>query len=137
MNWNITQTGYVPDGTDFYLDGNGVRHIRWYGLPRDSDGTGINPTNWLLSNSSPQTGYVLPLAYYLNYATFNSNLATFASFEKLAYSYGSTFNHYICAWDAASGALRPTMFRITIELIDADGRLTSPRVFQYILPVQS
>jgi hypothetical protein len=27
------------------------------------------------------------------------------------------------------------MFRITIELIDADGRLTSPRVLQYILPV--
>ncbi|HEX4053087.1 MAG TPA: hypothetical protein VHX86_02370 [Tepidisphaeraceae bacterium] len=33
-------TGLGPDGQiDFYLDANGNKHIRWYGMPRSSTGT--------------------------------------------------------------------------------------------------
>ena len=37
---NMTNLG--PDGQiDFYLDANGNKHIRWYGMPRSS--TGVTP----------------------------------------------------------------------------------------------
>jgi len=130
---NFTEPGFVPDGTDFYLDSNNVRHIRWYGLPRDSNGDGVIDT--VTSASSGGVQDVLPLAYFLG---TSAAPAPVAGLEQIVLP-----NRYICAWDATpKGAsptvpkiARPTMFRITIEVIDATGRLTSPRVFQYILPV--
>ncbi len=36
---NGNMTGLGPDGQiDFYLDANGNKHIRWYGMPRSSTG---------------------------------------------------------------------------------------------------
>jgi type II secretory pathway pseudopilin PulG len=133
---NFRQAGFVADGTDFYLDTNNVRHIRWYGLPRDSNGDGkIDTVN------NAQSGFVqdvLPLAYFLGTSAAPIN----APWEQypLLNSWPAVLNQYICAWDAtpsggANFTKRPTMFRITVELIDADGRLNSPRVLQYIVPV--
>jgi hypothetical protein len=37
---NGNMTGVGPDGqVDFYLDANGNKHIRWYGMPRSTTGT--------------------------------------------------------------------------------------------------
>ncbi len=143
---NIVTAGFVPDGTDFYLDVNGIRHIRWYGLPRSVTGSAQIDTNvaGLASGSSfYYTADVLPLAYYLNPTTFATSLPNVANFEKLVFAYSppNPANHYICAWDASASTspvhdVRPTMFRITIELADPSGRLGNTRVIQYVLPVQ-
>ena len=147
-SWNIhlatVAKPFIPDGTDFYVDGSGVHHIRWYGLPRDANGDGqISIAGVgvgvpvLAAGQSPD---VLPLAYYLGTPTaffqapFEENVQNWNSAWSTNPS-ASTFNQYVCQWDATSSAIRPTMFRITIELIDADGRLSSPRVLQYIVPV--
>ena len=43
---NGNMTGLGPDGQiDYYLDANGNKHIRWYGMPRSS--TGVAPSRRL------------------------------------------------------------------------------------------
>ena len=66
--------GLTPDGViDFTIDANGVRHIRWYGMPRDVDGDGAIPGP-ALAPATPGTATdpvllqsidVRPLADYL------------------------------------------------------------------------
>lgn len=146
---NFTQgTLFQPDGTDFYVDINGVRHIRWYGLPRASSGNGTPSTAGVgvgASPTYPQTPDVLPLAYYLGTpaAPVNAPWEVWPSVGTWP-AVPTSLDRYICGWDATPGASattpkypRPTMFRITLEVIDPNGQLSSPRVFQYILPVQS
>jgi type II secretory pathway pseudopilin PulG len=144
--WNVAvATGanpYQPDGTDFYVDQSGARHIRWYGLPRSVRG-GVVDTNVAGTNVGGvevETADVLPLAYYCSSPPSVSSPIT-APFESgvpapaPVPTYSPQFNHYICAWGSTAGTPRPTMFRITAELIDTNGRLNSPRVIQYIVPV--
>jgi len=157
--WNIFMASaaapYSGDGTDFYVDVSGVRHIRWYGLPRSVAG-GVPSTLGVGSTatSTVQTADVLPLAYYLGtpVAPFNAPFEAWPTLGNWPATVNA-LNRYICAWDAtpinnqnnlqpaapstACQLARPTMFRITLEVIDPNGQLSSPRVFQYILPVQS
>ena len=133
----VTTPGLTPDGqTDFYVDASGVRHTRWYGLYRSTNG------NRVTSGSSPPAGSAL-----VNISTAGNNpdvvpVSTFTggtvAFERLL-----TANHYVCGWDAtpttATNTIavvpRPSMFRITIQMTDAAGRLGSGQTFQYIVPV--
>jgi hypothetical protein len=82
---NGNMTGLGPDGQiDFYLDANGNKHIRWYGMPRSSTGA-LHPDglakNVLIRgfDSSAKTPDTLnekttatsppPMTYMLNYFT--------------------------------------------------------------------
>ncbi len=83
---NGNMTGLGPDGQiDFYLDANGNKHIRWYGMPRSSTGAphpdGVTSNNVLIrgfdaSAASPDTltekttaASPPPMTFMLNYFT--------------------------------------------------------------------
>ena len=77
---NGNMTGLGPDGQiDFYLDANGNKHIRWYGMPRSSTGVphldGPGSSNLVLirgfdaaANETMKIG-ATPTAVLLNYFT--------------------------------------------------------------------
>jgi prepilin-type N-terminal cleavage/methylation domain-containing protein len=154
-------TGGKTDGEiDYYLDTNGfpndsskwVKRIRWYGLPRDTNGDGrIDISD------------VLPLAdvidYYANSTPNSPNLkvngvTAFAPWEKVLPNPGlmampsldyANFRpspsqrttgpmaaknfRYVCAWHNDA----PMMIRISMKFDDPTGKLQDGQWYEYVL----
>jgi prepilin-type N-terminal cleavage/methylation domain-containing protein len=132
----------TSDGTvDFYVASNGTQQIRWYGMPRDTNGDGKIP-GWVSGRTNNQMPDVVPLRDVFrtcagqsssNGATFERNIASSLPpvSDYAAVSGGMTASgSYTCAWDP--GDTRPKMIRITLVLDDARGRLPRAQSFEYI-----
>ena len=62
-------TGLGPDGQiDYYLDANGNKHIRWYGMPRSSTGV-MHAAGDTLGGSGPDPRLTTPANGEISTAT--------------------------------------------------------------------
>lgn len=122
--------GDFTNDTDGVIDYvKGTSQIRWYGLPRDTNGDGaisatqgdVAPVRDIIPSTSskpkPDFERALPAAS-TNYAT------------------EATLNRYIAAWDA-NDQNRPKMIRITlgIDRPEAEGKLLDGLSFEYVFNV--
>jgi len=149
--FNNAATPLVDGEIDFVVVGtpangpNARKQIRWYGMPRDTNGDGAipgqsAPTATVNANGMPDT---VPLRDVL--ATFGQPAAGFEKFETtpasaflaIANDYanpvsGLKFNQtYTCAWGPADN-VRPRMIRLTIVIDDPNGRLPDGQTYEYV-----
>ena len=111
---SVTDTATHASVLDYKIVGT-VRQIRWYGLLRDIDGDGTPDVNTV----SHSWGLASPL-----------------SFEK-----GIIGTTYTCAWGpaelpASGPSLKPAMIRITIQVVDPNGRLPDGLTQEYIFKIR-
>lgn len=155
-------TALAPDGVlDHYYDPKtGVRHIRWYGFPRDLDGNGKiqSYTPSMTNGNDDQLTDVVPVRDVA--MTFNVNYNVMAPsllFERhivfadasltapttslpLPPSGGDyaapgvlgTNNYYTAAW-GPNDTNRPKMLRIIATVDDPNGRLSDGQTFEYVI----
>jgi prepilin-type N-terminal cleavage/methylation domain-containing protein len=156
-------TDFGPDGVlDFYYQNN-VRHIRWYGFPRDADGDGqilgyngqTNGQNDTITDVVPVRDIARTLNT-INYFNVNPNPFAFErnlrpdhlsqtqpsiALQSLP-NYASTpgglqaGEHYTVAWGPDTDALgikRPKMIRIIATVDDPNGRLSDGQTFEYVI----
>jgi hypothetical protein len=85
-----------PGQIDMVIDATGQTGIRWYGLPRDTNGDGTNDVDMVATAHGPQL------------------------FER-----GQTANTYLVAWGPAEldAGLGPQLIRLTVRVIDPRNRL--------------
>jgi len=143
-------TAYASDGQLDFTMVNGVKQIKWYGMPRNTSG---------LSGIKAANGDVVPLRDWLRLAvasTGSANPLPCASFEQPQTSTGSgylTYPPYLT--DYSNGALTPAqanagytcafgpndiapkLIRISITLDDPTGRLPDGLTYQYVFSVPS
>jgi hypothetical protein len=131
-----TITGNTDGQIDFIVDAAGSHRVRWYGLPRDTDGDGAIGIN-----------DVIPLADVLEYfqITVNGNQPALAPWENqqdlpnpslkgLGNNYAtfpaSSANQfkYTCAWHNDA----PPMIRILVKIDDPTGKLQDGQWYEYI-----
>jgi len=165
---NVTKSG--ADGTiDFVIPtlasgvpDKGVRKIRWYGLPRDTNGDGVifgrtstAPGNARGNNDLPD---VIPLRDILAivnappalFERYDANTSpTIASHNAIPMlsprtDYGlsasgaapaggmAAGDTYTCAWQFAT----PKMIRIVMQLEDANGRIVNSTPFEFVFSIQ-
>lgn len=156
IDFNIWHAGQ-PDET---------RTIRWYGLPRKADGSDISVSNPLIfpddpANPAPNRGYadVLPVSCSRRVP----GAPTFPALpvSKLPFEHNITTTEYTCAWSRSEAdldnlpahavtapyvipdlpvgvprTLAPKLIRITIQLLDQDGRVEDGMTQQYVFPVK-
>jgi prepilin-type N-terminal cleavage/methylation domain-containing protein len=145
MSQNL-HPGFADDGTspvagkqdgvvDYYTDPTDpqhVRHVLWYGAPRDVNGDGV--VN-LVNDVMPASTAIGQMA--------GGPVGAFA-FERNVPAIGAAFSTrtspqasqpYVCCWDAttdAAGIPRPRMIRITIAIDDPNSRLNTEQIYQYV-----
>lgn len=152
----VVSTANPGDGIDYYIetvqDRNGVnttvRHIRWYGLPRDGDNDGVIrfaldspdvvPVRDVRGSVAPFERRVPPVA--ANYLTVISEVGTSPD--------GSS---YLCAWspfelDPTNSqadittpsyfAGVPSMVRVIVEVVDPATPGSQPLRQEYIFPLK-
>jgi hypothetical protein len=143
-------TAVAPDGIlDHYYDpATGVRHIRWYGFPRDLNGDGhiagfvAGRTNDQLVDVVPVRDVALTCTTGVPYYTQNPNPLAFerhmapldlplslpaASDYTVSVSKGE---YYTAAW-GPNDTNRPKMIRIIATVDDPNGRLSDGQTFEY------
>jgi prepilin-type N-terminal cleavage/methylation domain-containing protein len=139
-----------PLGTVDYIFTAGapdVRQIRWYGLPRDTDEDGINDVQLLstapllLAGGGPATARFTPAT---SPQKFPAATPPVSGVERSAtFAWGPTVSGGDPVADsigpppttAAPGAgnnVRPSLIRITMQLLDANGRLTEGPRIEYV-----
>lgn len=127
--------------------GGGIRRIRWYGRPRDVDGDGfatgvddvkpIVPGRWNLSHSGTNTPWpsVLPP---IGPPTNMANIAVEHPFDS-GFGPGTGYVAAFRSPDVPSAAFpndrKPSMIRLTITLVDRQGRLQEGQTIEHILRV--
>jgi hypothetical protein len=133
---NGTVTGNIPDGIlDFDRDGSGgVQQTQWYGMPRDVDGNGIATVD---PSSDSAGGDVVPVHIKAGTPTPSPTVLGQFPFEK-AYTPGG---HYIVAFGPADLyatplPLKPSLIRITVDLVDAGGNLTDGLSREFVFKVR-
>lgn len=126
--------------TDFVVDSSGVKKIRWYGFPRDTNGDG---------KIVAADGDVVPLWRSIGASALtkceraDTTPATNASPPVS----NSGIVQYLVAWGPDSDSWfntqiptpRPTMIRVTYTLDDpsaADARIGAGQTFEYVFKVQ-
>ncbi|MCC6239085.1 MAG: type II secretion system protein [Phycisphaerales bacterium] len=157
-----TMTDKGTDGQiDYYYDppnaADAVKKIRWYGLPRDTNGDGaINYVDviplrdlWELvyKNLTPADdpdGRVGPQAPFEKFpgdvypdATMPVNVSTGEHLPNLGYLDPSAglrpSDAYLCVWGPTDR--KPSMIRVTLFLNDPNNRLSEGQIFQYVMKV--
>ena len=133
-------TSYGTDGyTDFYIDANGNRQIRWYGFPRDTLGTGV-PITYTNGDVVPLRDLWVKATTYTDAKNPNS-----APFEKnlpispVPTNYATAWSNppatplpdYECVWGPSDP--KPRMIRITMTIDDPTGKLPDGQTFQYVI----
>lgn len=141
---DVYEAGDSTDGEiDFYVQ-NGVRKIRWYGLPRDTNGDGViradqgdvvplrdlwqtalAPTIPLIAN----VGAPFEKDFPVNAQPLNRDYLTLPVGTAAAQL--NRDPEYTCAWGPAD-IVRPRMIRVTIVLDDPAGRLAEGQMLEYI-----
>jgi type II secretory pathway pseudopilin PulG len=157
-----------PGGTDGVIDYIVMdpvtkrTQIRWYGLPRDTNGDGsIAGPPFASGGGGANLKDVVPLRDVLKASTgtgsasYTGNVS--APFERLALvpGPGSTLTprpsylnptgptaqnmqpgeYYTCAWGPRD-KVKPSMIRITIVLDDPSGRLGEGKTYEYVFKIQ-
>ncbi len=128
-------TDSPPDGNFVGQDGRidtvpGTNQIRWYGLPRDTNGNGI---------LTAADGDVVPVRDLAGPQTFEHSLPT-TSVPTATAGYLdpsiTSINRYIAAWGPGDQN-RPKMIRITlvIDRPEAEGKLFDGQSFEYVFNV--
>jgi prepilin-type N-terminal cleavage/methylation domain-containing protein len=129
------------DGEIDYIVVNGVKQIRWYGLPRDSSGDTIAQgyTSGPQGNRNNRLIDVVPLRDLIQTAPGYSGQQAF--FEKstpmLPSGSGNYANSmdldddYTCAW-GPNDTVRPRMIRITMVVDDPTGRLAEGQTVEFV-----
>ena len=119
-----------PDGVPDFQLVNGQRQVRWYGLPRDTNGDGI---------IDPAVD-VVPLRDLLGTQQPFERILPKTSIKSATANYGSMAitDRYVVAWGPDTQSTTPptptpTMLRITIVLSDPAGTLGSAQTFEYIV----
>jgi hypothetical protein len=136
-----------PDGVvDFVVLADGSRNVRWYGLPRDTDGDGAVPGGKSHNNQMPD---VVPLRDIRRTARARPARDE-APFERMLDARGlprlplprggdyaksmAPDATYVVAWGPDTAAApRPSMIRIVFTIDDPSGRLPSPQTYQYVI----
>jgi len=112
-------------------NGNWTRRIRWYGYPRDSQGTGtpdVIPLSLFEANNNATAAQKANWSFERT-TTIPSNKWTPPSSSSSPY-HGDP---YVCAWGADTiGVPRPKMIRITIAIDDPSGRLNAEQTYEYV-----
>jgi hypothetical protein len=118
VNTGATTAG--PDGqVDFDVIA-GLQKTRWYGAPRDVNGNGtVNDVGV----------DVLPAA--------NRVGAVNAPFERAPAMAGDGTGAYVAAWqpEQLEAGLGPKLVRLTVQLVDANGRLAEGQTIENIFPM--
>jgi hypothetical protein len=122
------QTPYAGDGIiDFVADGAGVRKVRWYGMPRNTDGDADVDIFDVVPLRDLRAGYP---------STFEKVVPTPQRQDDYVGRVPSGAR-YFCAWSPADLAKeskeRPLMFRITLAIEDSAGRLAEAPVYEYVV----
>ncbi|MGH7176925.1 MAG: hypothetical protein ACREJC_06070, partial [Tepidisphaeraceae bacterium] len=121
----------------------GLRRVRWYGFPRDTNGDGIILGSPSVGSNANLLVDVVPVRDVAR--TFDSAFAGFSWEKDLGpptstltpkSDYASRSNgvaladSYICAWLPTD--THPRMIRITFTLDDASGRLAEGQTYEYV-----
>jgi prepilin-type N-terminal cleavage/methylation domain-containing protein len=155
-------TGLIdPNGTDGVVDYvvinpgtvNQYQEIRWYGLPRDTNGDGRIPGDQPTSNLMPD---VVPLRDIIRTSSQTDySMVSGAPFEKfdwqpsppaaarvllLRQNYAAPGNpgmtseqEYLCAWGPTDP--KPKMIRMIVTIDDPTGRMADGQTFEYVFRV--
>lgn len=116
----VPTAGTGPDGTvDFVIDSSGpepVRSIRFYGLQRDLNVDG--------------TPEVVPVS------VFHPTQPNLAIFERVV-----SADVYSCVWgtdafDTLPIAIKPTLIRVTVQIVDKNGKLPDGLTQEFIFRVR-
>jgi type II secretory pathway pseudopilin PulG len=149
----LPATPAMTDGVIDYVVINGSRQVRWYGLPRDTNGDGI-AAGWQAGRTNNDLPDVVPLRDVMRtLGTETTNRG--APFERgkspqtaagqlltpkpnyadtNAANSGLGLNdEYVCGWGPADN-YRPKMIRITLVVDDPAGRNPNPegQTFEYV-----
>lgn len=138
----VTSSPYYPgDGIiDYYIPDStkpNERRIRWYGAQRD---IGSAPTSTYkgFPNGVIEPAYdIVPLSLTPGYSTFAASYkydgTAYGGFEKEVAATSPYI--YTCAW-GPNDKIKPKMIRVTVETTDPLGRLSEPRVEQYVMTLK-
>jgi prepilin-type N-terminal cleavage/methylation domain-containing protein len=112
-----------------------IRHIRWYGFPRDTNNDGlIDPKrdgtqDVVPVGQVPGSGGPMP---FERSGTFP--LPQNVQFSQATDQLPPRSNAYVCAWGPDTDGVipRPRMIRITLAIDDPAGHLSNEQVYEYV-----
>lgn len=112
-----------------------IRHIRWYGFPRDTNNDGlIDPRKDGTQDVVPVgqvPGSGGPMLFERGGAFPLPQMVQFSRVTDIA----PQSNAYVCAWGPdtdAVGIPRPRMIRITLGIDDPAGHLSNEQLYEYV-----
>jgi hypothetical protein len=132
----------VPTGATGTLGAERIERVRFYGLPRDADQTGIVRGN---ATRTIDLGAVVPLRDMVRSGvSMNTSLASYiAPFERsITFAPSNNYmaplafrpnDNYVCVW--GPGQPRPKLLRIVLTLEDGNDRLGVGQTYEYVFEV--
>jgi len=154
LNQGFDATDYAAPLTDGVIDFNidpltGARSIRWYGLPDDPAMPIPNPAALAAPGDLGRSIPVAPVFYS------RGNGAAAATHQWMPFEEASpnhpvnpSIDQYICSWSPremhpngwavapTANQFAPQLIRITIQFVDANGRVQDGMTQQYVFPVR-
>ena len=150
LNGGFDATDYATPQTDGVIDFNidpltQERTIRWYGLPDDPAMPIPNPAAFAAPGDLGRSIPVAPV-FYSRGNGVSAGTHQWIPFEETFPNHPisnvnwRTPDTYRCSWSrremANATTLAPRLIRITIQILDADGRLEDGMTQQFIFPVK-